>query len=103
MRRKNHSHGLGTVYPAAERTWVNLAWFGDVILSFVYGALGATGLSLLTGLIASATFYLLLQISRPGLPTWWGSVCAALALLAPGTISGYFSGILFSPANTNQL
>ena len=69
-------------YTAAERTWVNLAWFGDVILSFVYGALGATGLSLLTGLIASATFYLLLQISRPGLPTWWGSVCAALALLA---------------------
>ena len=69
-------------YTAAERTWVNLAWFGDVILSFVYGALGATGISLLTGLIAASTFYLLSQISRPGLPTWWGSVCAALALLA---------------------
>lgn len=69
-------------YTAAERTWVNLAWFGDVVLSFVYGALGATGISLLTGLIAAATFYLLSQISRPGLPTWWGSVCAALALLA---------------------
>lgn len=69
-------------YTAAERTWINLGWMSDVIFSVVYETLGATGLSLLTGLIAATTFYLLSQISRPGLPTWWGSVCAALALLA---------------------
>nr|MBC8288736.1 hypothetical protein [Planctomycetota bacterium] len=69
-------------YTASERTWVNLSWLSDVLLSVVYGAVGAAGLSVLTGLIAAATFYLLSQISRPGLPTWWGSVCAGLALLA---------------------
>jgi tetratricopeptide (TPR) repeat protein len=69
-------------YTASERTWINLSWLSDVILSLVYAAGGAVGLSLLTGLLAATTFYLLSQISREGMPTWWGSVCGCLALLA---------------------
>jgi tetratricopeptide (TPR) repeat protein len=69
-------------YTATERTWINLSWLSDVILSLVYAGGGAVGVSLFLGLLAAVTFYLLSQISREGLPTWWGSVCGCLALLA---------------------
>ena len=69
-------------YTATERTWINLNWLSDVILSLVYAVGGAGGVSLFFGLLAAATFYLLSQISREGLPTWWGSICGCLALLA---------------------
>jgi len=69
-------------YTAADRPWVNLAWAFDLLLAGVHGAGGAAGISLVTGLVSAVTFYLLLGIRREGLPTWWNSVCAAIALLA---------------------
>ena len=67
---------------ASDRRWVNLSWMWDLASAGVYGVLGATGLSLLKALLAALTFWILSRISLPGLPTWWGSVCSVLALLA---------------------
>jgi len=69
-------------YTASERIWVNSGWLSDLLLSLIYDISGAAGLSLLTGLLAAVTFWLLSLISRQGVPTWWGSVCGAVALLA---------------------
>jgi len=68
-------------YTAAERPWVNLGWVFDLMIAGVYGAGGATGLSLFTALLAGATFYFLHGISRDNTPTWWTSVCIGIALL----------------------
>ena len=67
---------------AGDRPWVNLAWLWDLALSGVYGLLGPQGVSLLKALLAALTFWVASRISMPELPTWWGSVCSVLALLA---------------------
>lgn len=69
-------------YTAAERPWTNLSWAFDLIASAVHSIGGFEGLSLAKALVAGLVFGLIVVISRPGLPTWWGSICAALALLA---------------------
>lgn len=69
-------------YTAVDRPWVNFAWLFDLLLAGVYGLGGASGLSLLTGLVAAVTFGLLVNTQRANLPTWWGAICAVLALLA---------------------
>lgn len=68
-------------YSAGERSWVNPAWLFDLILSGTWALGGDVGLSLLTALLAGVTFYLLVNIGRSDLPTWWTAVCAAIALL----------------------
>lgn len=68
-------------YSAGDQSWVNPAWMFDLILAGVWNIGGGTGLSLLTALLAGATFYLLVHIRRAELPTWWTAVCAAIALL----------------------
>ena len=67
-------------YTATERPWVNTAWLFDLIVGGVYGVGGAIGVSLLTALIAAATLYFVVHISRPELPTWWTAFCAGVAL-----------------------
>lgn len=67
---------------ADTRTWFNLSWLFDLLVAGAYGAGSWIGVSVLKGLLAGATFWQLLRISRPGLPTWWGSICAIPALLA---------------------
>lgn len=67
---------------AGDRSWANLAWLYDPILAGVYGVLGATGLTMLGAAVAAATFWYLSRISVKGVSTWWGSVCAAIALVA---------------------
>lgn len=67
---------------ASDRSWANLAWLCDPILAGLYGVLGATGLTMLGAVAAALTFWLLSRISVRGVSTWWGSVCAALALVA---------------------
>lgn len=74
-------------YTAEDRPWINLAWLFDLTAAGFYGlgalvGLGAVGLSLVKALTAAVTFGILVHISRPGVSTWWGSVCVALAVLA---------------------
>ena len=69
-------------YTATDRIWTNPAWLFDVVLSSVHSVAGPFGLTLLTAVIAAATFYLIAGIRRAELPTWWTSICAAIALLA---------------------
>lgn len=68
-------------YTATDRTWVNLSWLYDIITSVVHSVSGGIGLSILQGLLAGVTFGLLTHTVRSEIRTWWGSICAALALL----------------------
>ncbi|MCA9098617.1 MAG: hypothetical protein KDA36_09530, partial [Planctomycetaceae bacterium] len=67
---------------AEKRTWINLSWLFDLVAAGAYGAGSWLGVSILKGLVAAAAFWHLVRISRPKLPTWWGSICAIPALLA---------------------
>lgn len=82
------SHGMlppGTdvfSYTASDRPWINLSWGFDLIAAGIYGIGGWVGLSVVKALVSGVIFGLIVSISRPGLPTWWCSICAATALLA---------------------
>lgn len=67
---------------ATDRTWVNLGWLFDLLTAGVHSAMGGVGLSILQGVLAGITFGLIAHTYRAGIRTWWGSICAALALLA---------------------
>lgn len=67
---------------ATDRLWPNLSWGFDLILGAVYSVAGFAGVSVFKALVVAAAFLLVSNISRQGLPTWWSSICAALALLA---------------------
>lgn len=69
-------------YTARDRPWTNLSWGFDLIAAVVDAAGSFVGLSVVKALIAALIFGLIVHISRPGSPTWWGSLCAALALVA---------------------
>lgn len=68
-------------FTAVDRPWVNLNWLFDLITSAVYGAGAFIGLSIFKALLAGVAFGLVAHTSRPGISTWWGSICAALAVL----------------------
>ncbi|WP_397568255.1 hypothetical protein [Schlesneria sp. T3-172] len=68
-------------YTASERRWVNLSWLFDVVSAGFYAIGGGIGLSVVQGLLAALTFGLLVHALRMNIRTWWGSLCAALALL----------------------
>jgi tetratricopeptide (TPR) repeat protein len=68
-------------YTATDRHWVNLSWMFDLLASGVHAVSGGIGLSILQGLVAGVAFGLLAHTYRPDIRTWWGSICAALALL----------------------
>ena len=72
-------------YTAVDRQWVNLAWLFDLISSAVYGAGSFVGLSAFKAILAGVAFGFIAHTSRPGVSTWWGSICAALAVLAAQT------------------
>ncbi|MFV0442302.1 MAG: hypothetical protein ACK5Q5_01885 [Planctomycetaceae bacterium] len=69
-------------YTAGDRPWVNLGWLGDLLLAGWYGLGGAAALSVFSGLAAGITFWLVGRTSVRRAPTWWGSLCAGLAVLA---------------------
>jgi tetratricopeptide (TPR) repeat protein len=69
-------------YTAADRPWTNLSWGFDLLAAAFYALGGFVGLSIVKALLSGIIFFLLMRVSRPGLPTWWGSICAALAVLA---------------------
>lgn len=67
---------------AAERPWVNLNWLFDLVSSAVYGVGAFVGLSVFKAVLAGVAFGFIAHTSKPGISTWWGSICAALAVLA---------------------
>jgi len=67
---------------AAERRWTNLTWLFDLLVAGVNAVSGTIGLSVFQGILALVAFAFLGHTYRSGIRTWWGSVCAALALLA---------------------
>ena len=68
---------------ATNRTWVNLGWGTDLILAGLYALPGQEiCLTLFAAVLAGLTLGLMVHISRPGLPSWWTSVMASVALLA---------------------
>ncbi|MEX0716137.1 MAG: hypothetical protein WD066_06105 [Planctomycetaceae bacterium] len=69
-------------YTAEGREWVNPAWLFDLLVAGIHAAAGPVGLSVLQVIFAGIVFGILVHLGRPGVSTWWGSVCAALALLA---------------------
>lgn len=69
-------------YTAGERIWTNLSWGFDLLAAAIYAVGSFAGLSVVKALVVAIAFWMIGQISRPGLPTWWGSICGAGALLA---------------------
>lgn len=66
---------------AGERPWYNLPWLSDVVVGSLF-RFGPVALTVLSALCAGATAWLLVKTNRSGVSTWWGSVCAAAAVLA---------------------
>ena len=70
-------------YTANDRRWVNLSWLFDLVMAgVVFAVSGGIGLSMIQGAMAVLAFGLLAHTVRPNIRTWWGSICAVLALLA---------------------
>ncbi len=69
-------------FTRTDQPWVNLSWLFDLVAAAKYHAGGGMALSLFQAVIAAIIFALLVHTVRPGIRTWWGSVCAAFALLA---------------------
>ncbi len=68
-------------YTALDRPWLNLSWGFDLLAAGIYAVGSFTGLSVFKAVVIAIAFWLIGTISRPGLPTWWGSICSAAALL----------------------
>ncbi|MDA1013673.1 MAG: hypothetical protein O3A00_04370 [Planctomycetota bacterium] len=72
-------------YTAEGRPWVQLSWLFDLIMGAVYQAGGFVAVGVLRGVIVAVLMWLMVHISRPKLPTWWGSICGAALLVGIGT------------------
>ena len=68
-------------FTANDRKWVNLSWLFDIAAAGVFSVAGGIGLSIVQGLVAGLAFGLIVHAVRPNIRTWWGSLCAVLALL----------------------
>ena len=66
---------------AADRTWANTEWLFDLLVFGVYSLGGPVGLTILKAVLAAATFGFVVGTSRSGASTWWGSICAAIAIM----------------------
>ena len=69
-------------YTAADRPWMNLSWGFDLVLAGLHAIGQFATITAVKALVIAIAFWLIGRISRPGTPTWWGSVCSVLALLA---------------------
>lgn len=69
-------------FTRVDQPWVNLSWLFDLVAAGVHGLGGGIALTLFQAILAATAFGLLVHTSRSGIRTWWGSICAALALLA---------------------
>ena len=66
---------------AGDRRWVNLSWLFDLFAAGVHAVAGGIGLSIAQGVLAGVAFGCLVHAHRSGIRTWWGSICAVMALL----------------------
>lgn len=66
---------------ASDHRWVNLSWLFDLLLAGFYGIGKFAGLSAMKAILAGLAFGFVAHTSKPGVSTWWGSICAALAVL----------------------
>jgi len=64
------------------KPWANLSWLLDHLLAVAHRLGGGSALTVLTAAGVGTLFWLLSRVTLPKIPTWWGSVCAALALIA---------------------
>jgi tetratricopeptide (TPR) repeat protein len=69
-------------YTAKDRPWTNLSWGFDLLAAGIHALGSFAGLSVFKAFVVAGVFWLIGRISRPGIPSWWGSVCGAGALLA---------------------
>jgi tetratricopeptide (TPR) repeat protein len=69
-------------YTTQGRPWINTAWLFDLLITGLHSIFGSAGLTLVKAGLAGVVFLLLSRITKPRASTWWGSVCAGLALLA---------------------
>lgn len=68
-------------YTGTDRPWINLSWLFDLLLAGLYAVGSWQGITVLKIVVAGVVFYLLTKIARPNTPTWWNSICTAIALL----------------------
>lgn len=93
---KSGQHTLSNFFPATTdiysssaegRSWNNLSWLFDALLAGFYnlGELAGNGgvaISFFKAVIAAVTIGVLVHTNRKDSPTWWGTICAVIALLA---------------------
>jgi tetratricopeptide (TPR) repeat protein len=66
---------------ASDQRWINLSWLFDLIVAGFYGVGKFMGLSAFKAALAGLAFGFIVHTSKPGISTWWGSICATLAVL----------------------
>lgn len=69
-------------YTLQGQPWYQLSWLFDLAVAGLYAVGGAMALVLAKATVAACAAGALVHTSRPGVSTWWGSICAALALIA---------------------
>ncbi len=60
----------------------NVSWLFDHLVSAAWAVGGPVGLTVFKAVLAGLMAWVLGRISVSGLPTWWNSVCVALAMAA---------------------
>ncbi|MEO1994733.1 MAG: hypothetical protein ABGZ17_05605, partial [Planctomycetaceae bacterium] len=69
-------------FTAEGQPWVQISWLFDLIVAGLYVAGGAVTLTLAKALLAAVLCGVVQSISRPGVSTWWGTICAAMMVIA---------------------
>jgi tetratricopeptide (TPR) repeat protein len=67
---------------ATDRAWVNLSWLSDLVIWGAYRLGNDAALSILAAVLAGVAFWCVQAAARQIVSTWWGSVCAVLAVVA---------------------
>lgn len=67
---------------AEGQPWYNLSWLFDLSIAILYNIGGPILITLAKAVLVGVSFWFVVQTSKRGVSTWWGSVCAVLALLA---------------------
>lgn len=81
-------------YTASDRPWKDLAWGFDLAAAGLHALASFEVLSVVKALVLAVAFGFIVSISRPNLPTWWGSICAAAALMACHSRVGFLPHIV---------
>lgn len=64
------------------KPWVNLHWLTDLMIGIAERSGGFAALTILTAVKLGFSFWILSRIRFKSVPTWWGSICAVIALIA---------------------